>query len=483
MPSSAVRESTENRSLPNDTHRAIPSAPPMSPSTDKNYEREDVNIRNHDNNSEFILEPLLAYILFSLQSSTSENISKAVLGHFTPEQIFNAKEVLWGKCDVKVIGQKVRRRGSNVRSEQDANLQDIIAALMKLDKVDKLPCVVIDAGSLGIIPRSHPEELNNISLLDRLNRLEARVTSLQQGVDTSLRLHADDVERPAGATKLYSEVTAAAVSKQTPVKLNDSSITNNKTIKDNGVRQQIQQKTQQVQQQSSQPHQGQQPIPQISQQEENASQQQCQQQQQDTNAIHFRSEPEQRINRPPQRQPLRGRGRGRGSTNLRGLGRLNHPPRGPVDDRYSSNMSLGRDSWRSSTQALPVYEDGDGFQYQRQTMRNIRQKENKRRRVITGTARGQERRAQGAPEPSRHLFIYRVSTTTLTSDLSQDVSEMGFTVRDLQCLSHDNAMFKSFKLTVPKSEFADLFDGNIWPQGIRVRKFIPPRSGSNEQSI
>ena len=69
------------------------------------------------------------------------------------------------------------------------------------------------------------------------------------------------------------------------------------------------------------------------------------------------------------------------------------------------------------------------------------------------------------------------------SDLSQDVSEMRFTVRDLQCLSHDNAMFKSFKLTVPKSEFADLFDGNIWPQGIRVRKFIPPRSGSNEQSI
>ena len=382
-----------------------------------------------------------------------------------------------------MIEQKVRRRGSNVRSEQDANLQDIIAALMKLDKVDKLPCVVIDAGSLGIISRSHPEELNNISLLDRLKRLEARVTSLQQGVETSLRLHADDVERPTGAIKLYSEVTAAAVSRQPPVKLNDSSITNKKTIKDNGVRQQIQQKTQQVQQQSSQPHQGQQPIPQISQQEENASQQQCQHQQQDINTLHFHSEPAQRVNRLPQRQPLRERGRG--STNLRGFGRLNYPPRGPVDDRYSSNMSLGRDSWRSSSQALPVYEDGDGSQYQRQTMRNIRQKENKRRRVITGTARGQERRAQGgAPDPSRHLFIYRVSTTTLISDLIvRTFPKWVFTVRDLQCLSHDNAMFKSFKLTVPKSEFADLFDGNIWPQGIRVRKFIPPRSGSNEQSI
>ena len=37
---------------------------------------------------------------------------------------------------------------------------------------------------------------------------------------------------------------------------------------------------------------------------------------------------------------------------------------------------------------------------------------------------------------------------------------MGFTVRDLQCLSHDNAMIKSFKLTIPKSEFADLFAGH-----------------------
>ena len=87
------------------------------------------------------------------------------------------------------------------------------------------------------------------------------------------------MERPTGATKLYCEVTAAAVSKQPPVKLNDSSITNNKTIKDIGVPQQIQQKTQQVQQQSSQPHQGQQPTPQKSQQEKNASQLQCQHQQ------------------------------------------------------------------------------------------------------------------------------------------------------------------------------------------------------------
>ena len=62
---------------------------------------------------------------------------------------------------------------------------------------------------------------------------------------------------------------------------------------------------------------------------------------------------------------------GHGSTNPREFERLNYSQRGPVDDRYNCNMSLGRDSWRSSTQPVPVNDDSDDFQYQRQTMRTF----------------------------------------------------------------------------------------------------------------
>ena len=47
----------------------------------------------------------------------------------------------------------------------------------------KEPLTVIDASSLGMTLRAHPEELNNIFLRDRLNRLEARMQSMQVTMD------------------------------------------------------------------------------------------------------------------------------------------------------------------------------------------------------------------------------------------------------------------------------------------------------------
>ena len=38
--------------------------------------------------------------------------------------------------------------------------------------------------ALSYIPRSHPEELNNITILDRLNQLEAKVSAMQESMDS-----------------------------------------------------------------------------------------------------------------------------------------------------------------------------------------------------------------------------------------------------------------------------------------------------------
>ena len=60
---------------------------------------------------------------------------------------------------------------------------DILSALVKLDKANKTPHIVISAYSLGSIPRSHPKELNNISLLDHLNQLEKHMSNMQSNID------------------------------------------------------------------------------------------------------------------------------------------------------------------------------------------------------------------------------------------------------------------------------------------------------------
>ena len=141
---------------------------------------------DNPSNENILIQPLLSYVLFSLQNSTVDNVRNAVLGHFSEDAVIDAKNSLWANSDSTIIGEKPRRKDSVARSEKEAHTQDIINALVKLDKAEKMPTIVIDALSLGIIPRSHPEELNNISLVDRLNRLEAKFTALQVIVDKTV---------------------------------------------------------------------------------------------------------------------------------------------------------------------------------------------------------------------------------------------------------------------------------------------------------
>jgi hypothetical protein len=78
--------------------------------------------------------------------------------------------------------------------------------------------------------------------------------------------------------------------------------------------------------------------------------------------------------------------------------------------------------------------------------------------------------------PDRHLFIYRVDKSASDRDISAFLVARQFNVRELTCVSNENAKFKSFKLTVPVTEYSNLFDGNLWPAGVRVRKYISPKS-------
>ena len=68
----------------------------------------------------YVLQPLLAYVFFSMQSATVDNVRKAALSYFTPAQILDAKDALWGNIDCEIIGEKPRRKSSNARPEAEA---------------------------------------------------------------------------------------------------------------------------------------------------------------------------------------------------------------------------------------------------------------------------------------------------------------------------------------------------------------------------
>ena len=108
------------------------------------------------------------------------------MGHFTTEQISEGKDTLWSHCDTHIIGDKQVRKGSNARSAKDAHVSCILNAWAKLDRLDATPTVLINALSLQLIPRSHPEELHSISFADRLNRMEERMEQMMVLLDSTV---------------------------------------------------------------------------------------------------------------------------------------------------------------------------------------------------------------------------------------------------------------------------------------------------------
>jgi hypothetical protein len=367
-----------------------------------------------------IIEPVLTYISFALQSGTVENIKKAVLGHFTDEQVLDAKNVLWEKGNNEIIGRKQRRMAGHKRTQREADCSDIIIALNKLDEAGVMPIFVIDYLSLGVIPRSHPEELNNISLIDRLNRLEMRITQVQSIADNTAAENLNLKDRLTiieNRTPKYSEIAAGSVKQSTnAIPPTNHSITT--TMRDSQY-------------------------------------------------VH-----------PANQSSNAGRGRGRGRGRGFGAGQGFGQKRDVSNDSRTTNRSESAHSQMSRAGSV-VSSESQGFEVPKYWLK----KENKKKKhtIIMGRGSGQSGGLKGAPEPSRDLFIFRVDKSTLEADITNHLANHSVTIQTLECVSHQNAKYKSFKLSVPKSEYDKLFDENLWPEGIMIRKYVPPRANKSSE--
>ena len=64
----------------------------------------------------------------------------------------------------------------------------------------------------------------------------------------------------------------------------------------------------------------------------------------------------------------------------------------------------------------------------------------------------------------------------MTTDITELVTSVGYEVRKIQCISNPNAMYKSFRLTIPVSQYTSIYSDEFpWPDGVKVRRFIRPR--------
>ena len=133
-------------------------------------------------------------------------------------------------------------------------------------------------------------------------------------------------------------------------------------------------------------------------------------------------------------------------------------------DRYGSFSSLAP-SIATSYKGDNASSYADGFQYQYPYKKRLR----RQNKVITGNKSGS--RLRGAPLPNRDIFVYRIAKDTGASDVQEFLVENDIDVRAIDCTSHPDSTFKSFKVTVSVSDVDKLFNEDFWPSGVKVRMF------------
>lgn len=122
-----------------------------------------------------------------MNNSTISNIKKIICNFYCLDDIIQAKKILWNLCESNLEPYS-ERKNTDKRSSSEAHTQDILDAMTKMDSLNQLPVFV--AKNLDQLPIGQPEDLNIISIINRLSKIEDK----QNEVDNLLIKHDDDIK-------------------------------------------------------------------------------------------------------------------------------------------------------------------------------------------------------------------------------------------------------------------------------------------------
>ena len=120
-------------------------------------------------NKTLVISELLFFVsnYTKVGSCTPDNIKKIILSHFDEEEIWKAKSLLWRNVKEGVLRKLEKRNDTRQRTAKYANACDIVQAFQDMDKKSYYNIVCL-AADINKIPREHPENLDELSILDRI---------------------------------------------------------------------------------------------------------------------------------------------------------------------------------------------------------------------------------------------------------------------------------------------------------------------------
>jgi uncharacterized coiled-coil protein SlyX len=366
---------------------------------------------------QYIVSELLCYVCQYMRICTRDQLIKILNTFYNLEEIVKAKTILHDTFDS--LGEFAKRKTSIQRSEKSAHVEDVVSNMFDLDSLGAdFKFVALD---LRRIPKWDPTNLDNFAIAEKLSMLEGRLSHLELTASENKVEVSEWKDRVAKVEKRLNNND-----QDIAVLYGKTASYSDKVKHDMSVR------------------------PSIS-------------------GISVDKSPTVPDKTPDLGLPD-------ASKNTSFVARLFAKASPPKQVKVALEKTEVPKGTKKTTflgahapsKELEVLEGG--FQYQR----SERLRQARKRAVITGT--GRSTTIRGGPPPIRQFFVHRVVKGVTEQDIKDYLSENDIVFNDVCILSKLEATFSSFRVSVPINMVQKIMDGEMWPEGIRVRKYFPPKS-------
>ena len=481
----------------------------------QNNNGDDNNGDNNNNACVPIVSALLTFTVAIYRNGSHDRVIQLLMSEFSIQEIKEAKNIL---CDVAKKPFH-KRRTTDARSEKAAHLVDICEIISKLDD-NNMPLFVMDSVSFARLPRVNAEDVSYIAIASRLAETNAKLdmmnTLISENAARSLQ-NEERVQYLARKNDLsqqqpkYSSVASGIASRhhQATYDVTHKPGQSASSCKIGGITDSRNGQFRMPPPISNVTHLSMRQIPSGADRQhgatvpaipadapasgshstvpasgsestvmaENSGSQTCDSQPNALTASESAVLPGDAKSNPNDDAHREGEGASGDSQQLQH--RTHNGGARPKQLNDSSNDSLRRTSSQQSLESTGNNNNNsDTWQnVDRNRRRNIEHPRLTRNRRVHGTANSSK--VTGTSDPHGYLWISRVHQDTEDDDMLEWVTNMNVNIIEFVRTSHDNAMSKSFKLTVPFRQFHRLLNPEIWPTNVEVGRFRFPRDRNN----
>ena len=359
-----------------------------------------------------IVNELLTYTLFHFNICSYDEIKQTVLDFYTPDEIKEAKELFWSSQSEK-LPLFESRRDSASRSAQEANIIDLLNAIKKIDNEEaQLP--QFSAVNLSRLPKNTPRDLDSMTKSEQLSEIEHRCESAEK---RSIR----NTDRINDLFNMYNEVQDNILQLRRSIANEIQLMKKEQRIDTLGV------PDKQVLNPSSKP-------------------------------INTRP-PEKVVSENSWVKVVKANGK-KGSKKMLG----NTDQRNLESTKFTVSNPGTSDNAENSQ-----ISNASDFEIPRE-QRKRKARANRKAvfgRNSTGTLKGAPRRVD--------MFVFHLEKETDIDLVQTYVEDKNVNVFKAECVSHEDSVYKSFRITVDFSDRERMLEEDFWPQGVGCRQFFRRR--------